>query len=210
MSPDALKIDEEKKEERKEEKINFVSVDTKNPEGVDPLKDLLAKTEISLILDNYDDIFSDFDPRPYSQRALSDDFITEARKAAIDKTGTLELRFLVPSNLRKTEHESVIKRRIRDYFKRHVVLLETDSKHAVRKGFLIAFLGFLLMMLSTTIRNLELSGFLFDFLIVVFEPAGWFIVWFGLEEIFYKGREKKNEIVFSKKMGRANITFSSY
>ena len=34
-------------------------------------QDLLSKGEISILLDTYDDIFSDFDPRPYSQRALS-------------------------------------------------------------------------------------------------------------------------------------------
>ena len=46
---------------------------------------LLKKSEISLSLDNYDDIFSDFDPRPFSQRALSDDFLIEAKKASRDK-----------------------------------------------------------------------------------------------------------------------------
>jgi len=34
-------------------------------------KKLLQLSEISLIIDTYDDIFSDFDPRPYSQRALA-------------------------------------------------------------------------------------------------------------------------------------------
>ena len=31
---------------------------------------LLEISEISLLLDSYDDIFSDFDQRPYAQRAL--------------------------------------------------------------------------------------------------------------------------------------------
>ncbi|MBI2151367.1 hypothetical protein HYU21_01420, partial [Candidatus Woesearchaeota archaeon] len=30
---------------------------------------------ISLVLDSYDDIFSDFDPRDYSEKALSEDFL---------------------------------------------------------------------------------------------------------------------------------------
>ena len=33
---------------------------------------------VSLWLDTYEDIFSDFDPRPYGQRALSEDFVAEA------------------------------------------------------------------------------------------------------------------------------------
>ena len=52
-------------------------------EGINPkheIKELLEKTQISLWLDDYADIFSDFDPRPFSQRALSDDFLNEAKK----------------------------------------------------------------------------------------------------------------------------------
>jgi hypothetical protein len=41
--------------------------------------------EIKLMLDTYDDIFSDFDPRPFSQRTLSEDFLEEARKASREK-----------------------------------------------------------------------------------------------------------------------------
>ena len=55
---------------------------------------------ISLILDNYDDIFSDFDPRPYTVRALSDDFLNECRKAIIEKGENIELRFLLSKKQR--------------------------------------------------------------------------------------------------------------
>src|SRR3989339_701864 len=54
-------------------------------------------SQVSMWLDGYDDIFSDFDPRPYSQRSLSDDFLSEAKKVSSGKTGDrLELRFLIP------------------------------------------------------------------------------------------------------------------
>lgn len=76
-------------------------------------------SEVSLWLDSYDDIFSDFDPRPYSQRALSDDFLEEAKKAVKEKkTGELELRLLVPHSQRDLEKEIIIKRRLREYFKK--------------------------------------------------------------------------------------------
>ena len=41
--------------------------------------------DISIWLDNYDDIFSGFDPKPYSERVLSDDFLTEVGKVCKEK-----------------------------------------------------------------------------------------------------------------------------
>ncbi len=71
---------------------------------------LLKASEISIILDTYDDIFSDFDPRPYSERALSDDFLIEANKASRDKaSGQIELIFLIPQKMRNIESENLIK-----------------------------------------------------------------------------------------------------
>ena len=61
-------------------------------DGVD-----LREGNISLILDDYNDLFSDFDPRHYSERALSDDFLAESKRASRDKpAGSLEVKFLVP------------------------------------------------------------------------------------------------------------------
>ena len=45
----------------------------------------LREGNISLILDSYNDMFSDFDPRSFSERALSDDFLSECKRAARDK-----------------------------------------------------------------------------------------------------------------------------
>lgn len=39
-----------------------------------------SRAEISIWLDSYNDIFSDFDSRPISLRSLSDDFITQVKK----------------------------------------------------------------------------------------------------------------------------------
>ena len=85
--------EEEKKAEKKEIiiKKSFREYEQK----------ILHLSEISILLDNYDDIFSDFDPRPYSERSLSDDLLNEARKASRDKnTGRLELRFLISEKMR--------------------------------------------------------------------------------------------------------------
>jgi hypothetical protein len=113
-------------------------------------KELLAKGEVSLQLDTYDDIFSDFDPRPYSSRALSVDFLGEATRATREKSGQLELRFLIPQHERKKALESVIKKRLRAHFERHVVLLKKEHSEQVEKGIIVVIVGFLLMLGATS------------------------------------------------------------
>src|SRR3989344_7271696 len=72
---------------------------------------LLDRSKISLIIDNYDDIFSDFDSRPYSHRNLSDDFMYEAKRVSKEmKEGVAELRFMIPGIERDSNHEGVIKK----------------------------------------------------------------------------------------------------
>ncbi|PIU76093.1 hypothetical protein COS75_00785, partial [Candidatus Pacearchaeota archaeon CG06_land_8_20_14_3_00_35_12] len=84
----------------------------------DEKQKLLQMSEISLWLDHYDDIFSDFDPRPFSQRALSDDFLLEAKRASKEKiSGAIEMQFLIPHDKRNKELENTIKKRLHDHFK---------------------------------------------------------------------------------------------
>ena len=67
---------------------------------------------ISLVLDSYNDIFSDFDPRDYSEKALSEDFLSECKRAARDKENHIELRLLIPIKKRNSTHENKIRKRL--------------------------------------------------------------------------------------------------
>ena len=174
-------------------------------------QDLLAKSEISLILDTYDDIFSDFDPRPYSQRALSDDFLREARKASYEiKPGVIELRFLIPTPLRKTDLESVIRRRLREHFRKHYTIFEKEARETRNRGILLAILGFALILAATYVAPLEDSSFIFRLLFVILEPSGWFCLWFGFDNIFTFTKSRNTDLDFYKKMSRAEIIFAPY
>src|SRR3989338_445197 len=173
--------------------------------------ELLAKSEISLWLDSYDYIFSDFDPRPYNQRALSDDFLLEVNKASREiKPGVFELRFLIPTNSKSHEHEALIKKRLRDHFKKHAVSLELEIKKEKNKGILLAAAGFAMLLLVTYLSLFADHLVAFKFLRVILEPAGWFSCWFGLDIIFYASRDKKESFEFYSRMTRAEILFSSY
>lgn len=180
-------------------------------DGQEEKQKLLELSEVSIILDTYDDIFSDFDPRPFSQRSLSDDFLREAGKASKDKNpDKLELRLLLPSLQRDQKNEAVIKKRLHDHFTKHARLLQAEISDIRNKSIIAAFFGFGMMLAATYIGSIERSGFMYKFIFVVLEPAGWFTTWFALDRIFYTTEKKRPEYQFYKKMSKSEITFSSY
>jgi hypothetical protein len=174
-------------------------------------KELLAEGEVSLVVDNYDEIFSSFDPRPYSRRALSVDFLDEARRATREiKPGIFELRFLLPFSERKLEKEGMIKRRLKEHFKKHHEMLEAESRKVKRKGLFLSFIGFIMMLIATWIVFYGDHKFIYSILKIVFEPGGWFILWTGLDILFFGSKEDRKDLEFYKKMTRAEIVFSHH
>jgi hypothetical protein len=172
--------------------------------------ELLARSQVSLWIDDYDDIFSDFDPSPYAQRALSDDFLAEAKKAVRDRPGGVpELRFLVPEAARNQGPEAMICKRLREHFRKHAEQLARERRRTVLRGLCIAITGFVLMMVSTFLRERG-GGFWRTALNVLLEPSGWFAVWFGLDELFYGNRATAKEHAFYQKMAKTEIVFDAY
>ena len=193
---------------------SFLKRDTKKGEmpGEDEImkQRLLEASEISLILDTYDDIFSDFDPRPFSQRALSDDFLLESKRAARDKIIGMELKFLIPKNKRSGETENVVKKRLHEHFKKHHELLEKEIFNTTRLGIIFILIGFILMSGAAAIKLFLGDAFLWTILLIIAEPSGWFTVWTGFDHIFWKSAEKKKELEFYRKMSKADISFITY
>jgi len=187
-------------------------VKTSDEMSFEKKQEFLEQAEISLMLSTYDDIFSDFDPRPFSQRALSVDFLDEAKRATRElKNGQFQLRLLIPQHERKVEKELIIKKRLREHFKKHKEILEREQKKIFLQGSLFVVFGIIFMFVASYLlfiyphRNLPL-----EFLIVILQPGGWFLFWEGLDLIIFEVQKKKPEFEFYNKMSKAEIIFTHY
>ena len=110
-------------------------------------KDILKQSNISLILDSYDDIFSSFDARPYSEKALSVDFLAECKNAVRDKGEyEIEMRLLMPKDKRNFKEETTIKKRLKIHFGKHFVEKEQEILKVKKEGFIWVSLGVLLLL----------------------------------------------------------------
>jgi hypothetical protein len=175
------------------------------------LVNLLKKSSISLLLDSYDAIFSDFDPRPFNERSISDDFLIEAQKVIRETDeGAFELHFLIPKNLHNPHEDGLVKERLHHHFRQSEHQIQTSLHQDLKKGILITALGFLFMLITSVATVLSPQNSWLDVTLVVFEPAGWFLVWYGLDAIFYQTKQKKNDLAFYRKMTKAEIHFDTY
>lgn len=174
-------------------------------------KKLLERSEVSLWLDTYDDIFSDFDPRPYSERAVSDDFLLESRKALREKrSGKVELKFLIPEKERQVRTETTIKKRLKEYFQKNSDRQKQETQKAKNIVKILLAAGFLMLLFSSAISYSNPQIFILYLLITFFDLGGWLSVWFGLEHFIYDIRAKQPEMEFYEKMADAEITFITY
>ncbi len=175
------------------------------------VKSVLEKSEISLVLDTYDDIFSDFDPRPYGERALSVDFLDEAKRAVRFKGEEIELRFLIPKAVRNARHEEVIKQRLRAHFKRHYRLIKAERDAYKKQAVLLVVLGIVIGLVGVGLISLPgLSVSEIAAIGIVLSPASWYTIWTGFDHLLYPKVEKVLDEDFNKKMSMAHIAFIPY
>lgn len=167
--------------------------------------------QISIWLDSYDDIFSDFDPRPYSERILSDDFIAELKKVSREEVFDIsELRLLLHEKVRSPESEPTIIKRIHTYFRKGNNRLARRMKIIRGSAILLALSGMVLILLASYISGMNSDKFYMKILFVLFEPAGWFFVWTGMDDLFFTGRKRKDELDFFSKMAKTKVVFASF
>jgi hypothetical protein len=175
-------------------------------------KELLKKSGISLWVDGYDDLYSDFDPRPNSQRAISQDFLDETKRAVrTDIHNKLQLTILMDEKLRDIREEEIISQRLKTHFERHYETQKKERKKIIKKGILFIVSGIILLFAATyLLTNYGDASYFMSFLLVLVEPAGWFFAWEGLNVTIFSSKEHTPDFDFYKQMANCDIKFDSY
>lgn len=174
-------------------------------------KEKLEQSKISIILDSYDDIFSDFDPRLPEERALSDDFINETKKiTSRNRVGTFYLQLMIPEKERMIDEEAIIIKRLHSHFLKHLKITRADRNRMKKRGFKFIIIGMILMVGATYLSFLEKNYLYLHFLTVMIEPAAWFSIWTGFDQIIMQPKQNHSEFSFYQKMCESEIVFIEY
>jgi len=166
------------------------------------------KNVVQLTLDSYQDLFSDFDPRPYSERGLSDDFLHELKSVVKEVSlEEFEMIFSLPAKERNPELEKTITERLHAYFRKHDVFLLREKRDHIRNGAILTFVGLAVMCGAVLLSWTEDGNKIISLIKVILEPAGWFMSWYGLDQVFYSSRRNRHNLIFFQKAIKAKIVF---
>ena len=173
--------------------------------------ELIQQANIPLVLNSYIDIFSSFDPRPFSEKALSDDFLIECKRAARDKDDVgLELILAIPKEKRNIGDEFKIKKRLREHFHKHFLEKEREMLKIKKEGFGWVFLGsFIMVFVLYGLFSFDSNIFLRS-LMTLLEIPSWFLIWEGMGKILIDSRKLEPDFHFYKKMASCEIVFKGY
>jgi len=175
------------------------------------LEEVKESSEIRFGIKTYDDVFSDFDPRPISQRGLSEDFLVEAKRASMVKDASrIDFIFTVPKNIRDLKKEARISERLKKYFRKHYELLQKEKDKIVNQGIWFLIFGIIVMFAATFLTfKYEGNNFITSFFTVLFQPAGWWLFWEGCQLLVFDSKKDNPNIEFHKRMASTSIRFVS-
>jgi hypothetical protein len=166
--------------------------------------------EIHLWLDNYNDIYSDFDSRHYLKRRISDDFLHELKIAFRNQEGRAgDLVLLLPKDKRKENIEKLIGESLKNHFTAQYHIQDSRLRKLVQKNVLFFILGIVLMIGAIFIGYTGNRSFRSIALEAILEPGGWFFLWSSLDFLFYDFREFRNGFRLFKQLSEINIHFRS-
>lgn len=167
-------------------------------------------TELSLWLDSYDDIYSDFDNRHYLKRRVSEDFLYELQKEMKFKKDSADsLVLLLPEKQRDATSEETITRSLNDFFCNQYEFHQKKRRQKFRHGIILLVTGIIIMLVNSWVNFRFAPAFHIVSLRLILEPAGWFLLWAGFDLLFYDFRVMKKDRDFFRKLCQMHIHFKS-
>ena len=165
--------------------------------------------EVDIVIDTWDDIFSDFDPSPLSERTLSEDFIVELKKRYREtRKGDFAITIFAPASLRDPKAESTVIGRLKRHFKYRSLQHQKEIIAIRIKGviFVLAGIGFLTFLTLAAYYKL-FSNLTVEILGIVVMPLGWFGVWEGFSKIVDTSPKALKEETLFEKLSTARYRF---
>ncbi|MFZ5630344.1 MAG: hypothetical protein ACOY5B_14535 [Spirochaetota bacterium] len=169
---------------------------------------LSHSSHVGLAIDEYDDLFSDFDPRPFPERELSEDFLTELRRFFYHKSPEyLDIVLLIPAKRRHNRDEEVVKKRLHIYFQKKYRETQKGLKHATLWNLLRVLLAMSIMIVTGFLAVHAGQVLWRNILKVMLEPASWWLFWTSIDNLMATRRKVHDELQYFHRLAECKIVF---
>ena len=174
--------------------------------SIQTVKDL---KEIDIVIDTWDDVFSDFDPRPLNERMLSEDFIFELKRRYREtRKGNYVVKIFAPVSLKDAKSESMVIQRLKRHFKLRSMQSQKDINSIRIKGIIFVAVGVCFLTFLTLAAYFKLfSQLVIEVLSIVVMPLGWFGIWEGFSKIVDTSPKFISEEILFNKLAKAQYIF---
>ena len=166
--------------------------------------------DLSLWLDDYDDIYSDFDSRNYLKRRISSDFISELKMSLNNRSQNInDLILLLPHEKRNINTEQKITRNLINYFTQQLQFYHSKYQKNLKKGLILFIVAIIIMILNSVVSSNLNNNLLASIIRIVLEPSGWFLIWVAFDILYYDLKEIKKEKYFFRELAGIKIFFQA-
>lgn len=165
--------------------------------------------EIAVVIDSWDDIFSDFDPRPLNERTLSGDFMDELKKRYLETPrGNMQIIIYAPVALKDEKSEQMVVRRLKTHFKYVAIDVRREMTQMRWRGVVFLCVGFSALAFLTVATYLKfMSPVAFSVVEIPLMPLGWFGMWEGFSKLLdTMPRQAEKEDLYDK-LSKARYDF---
>jgi len=116
---------------------------------------------VQIAIDNYDDLFSDFDIRGYEERYFSSDFLNELRMRTIKlfSKKELEIVFVIDKTERNATYEAIISGRLKLFFNNRYERNNRKRKKLLFDAVLLEIVGIAFMLITIYLEKYDLNYF---------------------------------------------------
>lgn len=169
--------------------------------------------EITVAIDTLNDMFSDFDPRPVQQRALSEDFLKEIQKFYRESaTGKIQVVFLGPLALKDILEKNQLEKAIIGHLHQEFRTRAQQAKKAINAirttGVRFILFGATLLVALTFTQIFQLfPRFGLTLTTELLMPLGWFGMWEGFSNLVETPYKLKEELIMYDKLAKAQYSF---
>ena len=165
--------------------------------------------EIGIVIDTWDDIFSDFDPRPLAERTVSEDFLDELRKRYKEtRSGEFLITIYAPPSLKDEASEKMVSQRLKKHF-RHKFLQKKKVIIKIRmRGLVFVLIGVCSLSFLTLATYFRfLSDLAIQICGILLMPLGWFGFWEGLSKLIDTSPVVLHDEKLFEKLSKAKFSF---